>query len=458
MLNRAFLLLALLAPLHLFSQEIEVSPYLVRQYLDRMPEGLWFPNEVLDAYHHSGYRVIWTSTQAISELKNAVAVCADDGLQPADYHPAAFEAVTTLPIHPQDIVAKDVYMTDAYLALAHHLKRGRLQGSQLFPADWDPNFYEDDFVVELMQAVHDHNVARFIESLPPRHPLYHQLKTELLHLNSTRDTTAYDSIEQMRTMVRLNMEKARWLADMNTTNVIWINIPSFQLMWYSHDSLIMNMRAVVGRPERKTPIINSQIRSVVINPEWVVPPTILKEDVLPAVQSDRGYLKKNRLRLIDHDGLEISPDSISWTSLSSENFPYAIKQDAGARSALGLLKFQFANRHGVYIHDTNMHALFSQPNRALSSGCIRIEKPFSVAVKLLSHWTEQTLRDSVETGRTVVLTITKPVPVHTTYFTLTRSDDGWQVWPDVYGWDRAIAEALNNLDQKRTDTERRGSR
>ncbi len=438
----AFLLLTIVTPSNLRAQGALVSPYQVRAFLDTPPTDLWSPDDVRGVYRSSGFRLVWTSAKAIAELKAAIVHADEDGLRPGDYHLEEIEKVNPRAIEPHALIAKDVYLTDAYLALSRHLKRGRVNGAQLFPADWDPVFSDDDFVLDLLQALHDQTIASTIEGSKPKFPFYCQMKDELAILRSVIDTLHSDSLSRVRNLLYLNMEKVRWLGDLRTTNGVWVNIPSFQFTWRDRDSILMDMKAIVGRPERKTPILNSQIRSVVINPEWVVPPTILKEDVLPAVQVDVAYLQKNRLRLVDHDGLEIAPDSVNWSKLTADKFPYSIKQDAGTRSALGLLKFQFANRHGVYIHDTNMHPLFTQANRALSSGCIRIEKPFLVASRLLTNWSEKALRDSVDTGKTYVVTVARPIQVHTTYFTITTSQGRWKIWDDLYGWDRVIEETL----------------
>jgi murein L,D-transpeptidase YcbB/YkuD len=258
--------------------------------------------------------------------------------------------------------------------------------------------------------------------------------------------TAGDSSGAYRNKIMVNLEKCRWLSDVTSSQRLIVNIPSFELRLFEGDSCVMNMKAIVGRYDRKTPMISSYITSVTINPEWIVPPTILKEDMLPAIQKDQEYLKKNSLRLVDHDGMEIQPDSLPWMSYSGNNFPFTIKQDPGIRNALGLMKFRFANRHGIYMHDTNMHALFAHNERAFSSGCIRIERPFALATYLLkgTDWNEPDLQELVSTHKTTTISLPRQIQIQTTYFTLTLSPDGiLQEAKDVYRWDPVIASCLS---------------
>ncbi len=397
--------------------------------------------EVFDLYKNTGYSRLWVSKRSFEDLLSSIECAKDDGLNPFDYH---YELLLDIADDKLDQSQADVILSDAYLTFAKHLKNGRLDPKILFPSEWDAVPNQFDFVIELLQALNDTNVAGSLENLKPKEPLYCRLKSELQTVEQL-DSLQNDSISEYRTKLLVNIEKCRWSTASPEGRVLKINIPTFELLLIERDSCIMSMKAIVGRPERKTPVLRSAVTSLVINPEWTVPPTILKEDMLPSIQKNNDYLKRNNLRLIDHDGLEVQPDSLPWTSYNSDNFPFVIRQDPGVRNALGLVKFQFANRHGIYMHDTNMHALFSQGNRAFSSGCIRIERPFALAAYLLkgSGWNESSLHELVEKGQTKTIALMVRVAIETQYFTLYFGQGNHLIAAgDVYGWDAVIAQNL----------------
>jgi len=243
----------------------------------------------------------------------------------------------------------------------------------------------------------------------------------------------------------INMERYRWLPPSIDSLGVIINIPEYALRVMRNDSLIMAMKAIVGRTDRQTPVISSSIQYVILNPTWVVPPTILKEDVLPAVKKNLNYLKKNNLKVLNKWGEEIDPEGLPWHKFNERNFPYRLVQDPGPNNSLGLIKFQFPNNHKVFLHDTNHRNLFAATNRALSSGCIRIEQPFTLAAWLLqgTNWSQEKLERFIESEKTSTVVLPKPVPVHTVYFTAFHDDTGVLQWrKDIYNWDKILVEAF----------------
>jgi len=253
------------------------------------------------------------------------------------------------------------------------------------------------------------------------------------------------SVDYYIDKILINLERYRWLPRKLGTQFLLINIPAFSAELYEEDSIVLSMRAIVGRKDRMTPVFSSNMRNLIYNPTWTVPPTILEEDVLPQVKMNINYLDRHKLRVIDYMGEEISPESIPWASYTASNFPYLLRQDPGGSNPLGLIKFEFINRYRVFLHDTNSRALFNQSYRALSSGCIRIDKPYALAVYLLkgTSWTEKTLRQAISSGETVSLPFQIKVPIHIVYFTAFVDGDGnLQIRNDIYEWDQSILKAL----------------
>jgi murein L,D-transpeptidase YcbB/YkuD len=207
-------------------------------------------------------------------------------------------------------------------------------------------------------------------------------------------------------------------------------------------------RVVVGRPYRTTPEFRAPMKYLVLNPEWNVPPTILREDVLPKAIRDPAYLPRQQMRVLEAGGRPVDPTTIDWQRYRSQprSFPYQIAQAPGRDNPLGGIKFMFPNEHSVYLHDTPTRALFDRTTRAYSSGCIRIESPLELAVLLLDdplHWNRQQLEEAIATERTQTVPVRRTVPVMLLYFTASVGTDGeLQFRPDLYNRDRPIIEAL----------------
>lgn len=249
--------------------------------------------------------------------------------------------------------------------------------------------------------------------------------------------------------ITANLERLRWLPWPQDGNYLNVNIPSYSLSLYENGSELMHMRAIVGRPDRATPVFSSQVTYLILNPTWTVPPTILYEDVLPAVKRDSHYLNKHGLRIVDRKGNEINPEDVAWEKFNGKNFLYQLIQDPGAYNTLGLFKFHFDNRYSVFLHDTNARSLFRETRRALSSGCIRIEHPYTLALHLLSgHWDSERLSKILASRKTTTLRLPHPVPICISYFTIIDRQGQLQFLEDVYGWDALLLEALTDLQRR----------
>jgi murein L,D-transpeptidase YcbB/YkuD len=190
------------------------------------------------------------------------------------------------------------------------------------------------------------------------------------------------------------------------------------------------------------------MKYLVLNPEWNVPPTILREDVLPKVAWDPGYLQRHAMRVVDPAGRPLDPAAIDWAHYRGEprSFPHQVVQAPGKDNPLGTVKFMFPNEHSVYLHDTPSRALFERTVRAFSSGCIRIDRPLDLAVLLLDdpqHWSRPQLEEAIATGKVRTLPVRRPVPVLLLYFTATAGADGeLHFRPDLYDRDGPIIRAL----------------
>jgi murein L,D-transpeptidase YcbB/YkuD len=247
--------------------------------------------------------------------------------------------------------------------------------------------------------------------------------------------------------LKVNMERFRWLPLQVTKKYIIVNIANFELDLIEGTDTLISMRAIVGKECRKTPVFNEQMTYIVFNPSWTLPPTILREDVIPKLLKGPEYLEKNNMKLLRNDGSELAYSDIDWSKISINNFPYMIRQNPGPENALGRVKFMFPNSDNIYIHDTPSRGSFARDDRAISSGCVRVEKPFDLAVLLLSdspEWSPANILNAIQQDKEQTVRLKIPVDVILIYLTAwTDGSDRIQFRKDIYQRDEILMEALN---------------
>jgi murein L,D-transpeptidase YcbB/YkuD len=249
--------------------------------------------------------------------------------------------------------------------------------------------------------------------------------------------------------IRVNLERARWTLHEIQGEFVLVDVAGFYVSYFRNDEPIWTSRVVVGRDSRETPIFKSLITYVVFNPTWTIPPGILVKDKLPVLKRDPGYLKRNRIRLLDSAGGEVDPYLVNWGRYGANRLPpYQFRQDPGPDNALGLVKIMFPNPHQVYLHDSPAKALFEQDTRLFSSGCIRVQKAFELAELVLNDpvkWNRAAIDAVVATEKTQTVNLAKPVPVLILYWTAQPRADGQVIFRnDVYQRDPATLAALNS--------------
>lgn len=257
------------------------------------------------------------------------------------------------------------------------------------------------------------------------------------------------SVDSRIGQIRVNLERARWLLHDLPPTYVLVDIAGFEVRYVRDGEELLRSRAAVGRPYRKTPMFRAAIRYLEFNPTWTVPPTILTNDVLPAIRKDLGYLAKRHMRVLTADKREVDPATVDWRRYSGRNLPYLIRQDPGPENALGQVKFMFPNAHAVYLHDTPERKIFLRAERAFSSGCIRIEDAHRLATLLLgaegrSESEVEALFAETATRR---VPLARPVPILIYYWTVAIEDDGDVLFkPDLYDRDAEVLAALDNPD------------
>ncbi len=223
--------------------------------------------------------------------------------------------------------------------------------------------------------------------------------------------------------IRLGLERLRWLPDEFTGRRVGVNLADFRVYVLDDDVVTFETRAVVGKEFHETPMFSARMTYLVINPYWVVPTSIARNEILPKAKRDPDYLARNHMEVTDS----------------------TVRQLPGPWNSLGRFKFIFPNVHNVYLHDTPSKALFDKTQRAYSHGCVRVDNPAGLAAVLLEKqgWNPERIAATVDTGAETVVTLVTPIPVHITYITAFMDQHGELNYRrDVYGRDRKLIAAL----------------
>ncbi|HUU45124.1 MAG TPA: L,D-transpeptidase family protein [Acidobacteriota bacterium] len=254
---------------------------------------------------------------------------------------------------------------------------------------------------------------------------------------------------QRAEQVALNMERWRWLPQDLGQRHILVNIAAFETDVVEAGKTVMQMRVIVGKPYRRTPVFSDRMTYLVLNPYWNVPHNITIQDIVPKVRKDPGYLAAQRIHIMQGwQGAPriVDPSSIDWSQVSQRNFPYWLRQDPGPLNALGRIKFMFPNEFNIYLHDTPKPEQFADEERGFSSGCIRVERSLDLAEYVLRgdpRWSRDALVAALKSDADRTVRLPEPIPVHLLYWTAWVDDEGVVHFRnDIYGRDGPLRDAF----------------
>lgn len=249
--------------------------------------------------------------------------------------------------------------------------------------------------------------------------------------------------------VLVNLERERWMNFTRGKRNIFVNQASYTVYMIDNGRVSFQTRAVIGTraSDRRTPEFYDEMTHMVVNPTWHVPRSITGKEYLPIIRKDPSFLARRNMVMVAASGKSVNPANVDMTEYTAENFPFSIKQRPSAGNALGRVKFMFPNRFNIYLHDTPSKSLFKRDTRAFSHGCVRLQKPFEFAHKLLEKQTSNpkgAFNAWLKTGKEQYVNLEKPVPVYLTYRTVYFGDAKKpSFYPDVYGRDKKVFNALS---------------
>jgi murein L,D-transpeptidase YcbB/YkuD len=321
-----------------------------------------------------------------------------------------------------------------------------------------------DYAWDVLRKVGKDSIAAYLREIQPKGTLYSQLKSMLAKADSA------DADQRQR--IICNMERCRWR---NQTPIndnekhIVVNIPAFHLYAKDGGQQTLDMKIVCGAVKTKSPQLSSRIEYFELNPKWVIPYSIIKNDVAHHA-GDGGYFARHRYDIVNTTtGQQVSGDAVTRQMLLSGN--YRVAQKGGSGNSLGRIVFRFKNSFAVYLHDTSTPSAFNREVRALSHGCIRLSKPFDLSQFVLNdpdEWLADRIRMAMgkpaqtqrgkryvseHTDEEVMKVITRvpvnpSVPVHIIYYTMYYDETGvLQNWKDIYGFDALILKHLQPYRQ-----------
>lgn len=253
------------------------------------------------------------------------------------------------------------------------------------------------------------------------------------------------SFRRKADIIALNLERLRWLPNRFPDEYISINIPEYKLRVYDRKKEVLSMPVVLGAVYTSTPVFSADLKYLVFSPTWTVPYSIIEDEIIPQLREDSSYYTGRNYKFYKH-GEEIDPAEEDWSGDALNVYNYKVVQQPGPSNALGRVKFIMPNNMYIYLHDTPADHLFNRNTRALSHGCIRVEKPLALADHLLrknKSWTTTRIINAMAAASPDTVYLQDPVRVQINYHTAwVDRKDGVHFREDIYGHD---ARQLNEL-------------
>ncbi len=249
------------------------------------------------------------------------------------------------------------------------------------------------------------------------------------------------SKRRRKEQILANLERWKWFPKEMGKEYVIVNIPDYKLSLVKDNDTLRTHKVVVGRDKRPTPILSSTINQIILNPTWTVPPTILKEDMIPAISRNRNYLAQTNIKVYDSGGNEVSANN--WNPSIAKSYRYV--QSPGMSNSLGMVKINFPNRFSVYLHDTNHRDFFGKQKRSLSSGCVRVENPLKLAQTLLNdeeNWNLEKITEILNSEKTKYIKMKDNVKVHILYWTAWSEGNTLIFRDDIYNLDADLYRKL----------------
>ena len=455
---------------------------------------------VYDLFFQNHMKPLWTSDEKLLPVADSLLSFIDQanyyGLSPNKYYYEQLKTRINLifnysknKINATRLYEINILLTDVFFKLAVDLNRGQLNSENLKPI-WKSREIKISVISLIKSALSENRIKQSLKSCEPVSKEYQFLKKHLMiflkeYHNNTIDLPlqvkskmdllsnyysnsffersivsentniipdsiqlALNYLESQINIISINLERLKWDNKLNEDYYLNINIPSYDLKLFKCDTLELYSKVIVGKPETSSPFrLDSKIIHFYIYPYWTVPFSIATKEILPILVRDTSYLSRHKMEVFDNSGNLMDIKKIKWKKYSEKYFPFKIRQRDGDENTLGVLKFIFSNKYGIYIHDTNSKSLFKKDKRALSHGCIRLEKAKELANEVIScctiNFSSDSLNYYLKKKERKKVDLFKPLPIHIRYFTCEADSDTIFFYNDVYRLDSIIFNDIN---------------
>jgi len=291
------------------------------------------------------------------------------------------------------------------------------------------------------------SISQILNPYIPKYREWDRLTSAYRSLKAEGNTTIFYKL-------RLNIERVKLLKPNVGSNYALINIPEFKVRIIEDGQTSIAMKVVVGKHHMQTPVFGEDLQYIVLNPQWNVPDSIARNEIIPKALRNPNYLRAHRMEI--HRDFNLNSPKLSLSDFNASAYvggkgyvPFKFIEVPSKKNGLGRVKFLFPNHYSVYMHDTQSKYLFNRKVRMYSHGCIRLQKPNEMLKYIITHYTDTPWEKAVQmydSLKTHYIHLTKRLPVHTAYFTIYIDDDGViQEFKDIYDFDKLQHLKLNQL-------------
>ena len=267
-----------------------------------------------------------------------------------------------------------------------------------------------------------------------------KISASIIRMMNTSDAERFKRIA-------ITLDRYKQLPNKMPEKYIWVNLPAYYLWVVDHDSIALESRVICGKPDTRTPLLNSEITDMITYPTWTVPTSIIAKQYLPKLKNNPGYLARLGLKLVNGKGETIDGHNVNWSKYS-KGIPYKVMQGSGDNNALGIFKFNFNNPYAVYLHDTNQRYLFKNAARALSHGCVRVQEWEKLAFYIARNdsmnmrnadslkYNTDSIKNWIANKERHRIDVKKRIPIYIRYFSCEGKDGKIKFYDDIYGEDK----------------------
>ncbi|WP_316812956.1 L,D-transpeptidase family protein [Pedobacter heparinus] len=422
-----------------------------KKILDYKSPGLSYPAVTAAFYQSHNFQPVlvrrFTPAGQLDTLIAYLEASGQHGLDPERFYASDLKKMSDRLHHKKsgnvlnrykDTVALELTVASSLLKYSNVLQFGLVNPLKIYPEYFAETMGPDSIL--MMRVLELKNLKSYLDSIQPVTGQYLALQAAL----KAQVLVPEKSLTETEQLLKLNLERLRWKNRPPGQKYVRVNIADFSLDVIDKGKLILRMKVCVGEVDKQTPQLSSLIYSVQVNPVWNIPESIAQNEILKYASRDKYYLANNNINAFKNGRQVWDLEAIDWKKADIGS--YSFKQKPGMKNSLGKIKFLFKNESSVYLHDTPVKSAFNQKNRAVSHGCVRVEKPMELALALFGEGAKYDLiKRAMQRGypREKYIGLPTAIPISLAYFTALADQKGKVIFnEDIYGLDGVLANEM----------------